>query len=338
MRVILYPSQDTTLYSETPTKNTGLDEILEVGKGDGGSASMRSLIQFDLADISASMIAGNIPGNARFDLVVRHAYAESLKNNQYIEIGYLTSSWEEGTGRLIQDIVQDTDGATWNTLDSSTDWQVSGSDFVLFDQKKISKPIADLTFDVTTQVRAWLTGTIVNHGFILKFPSSDEANTSNVGIIKFFSKDSNTVYKPTLVVKWDDQAYSTGTLGRYPSTDLYVAPSTLNPTYQLDETVRVNLAVRPRTPLKTFASASTQYAGQKYLPTSSYFSIIDAQTNLVIVPADDYSKISCDSNGSYFKFKIQNMYPLRFYRVRIVVEHDGLKEIFDDGYVFKVTQ
>src|SRR4051812_20245324 len=119
MRVILYPSQDTTIYSNLATTNTGLDEILEVGKADDGTGSIRTLIKFDLSDVSASIAAGQIPPSAQFELIMRYAYASDLKNQQSIEIGYVTQSWEEGTGRIIQDTIQDSDGATWNTIDSS---------------------------------------------------------------------------------------------------------------------------------------------------------------------------------------------------------------------------
>jgi hypothetical protein len=336
MRLVFYPSQDATIYSEFPTTNTGLDQILEVGKNQYGTEVIRSLIQFDLTEITSSIVSGNIPIDAKFDLTLYHAYSAELKNRQIIEVERATTAWEEGTGLFIQDTLQDTDGVTWSWPNVSASWATSGSDYVYSDEKQLSKPIADLTIDVTSQVRAWLSGAAPNYGFVLKFPAQSESDTGNVGIIKFFSKDTNTIYKPVLTVKWNDQLYSTASLTSYPSTNLFVAPSTLKSEYTVNEVARVDLAVRSTVPLKTFSNQFTEYQGSRYLPTSSYFSIVDAQTGTVIIPFEDTSKVSCDSNGSYFKFSVQNMYPSRFYRVKIMVERDNMREIFDDGFIFKV--
>ena len=52
---ILYPSQDTAIYEVAKTLNTGLDEILEIGKRDttGGTSysKSRSLVKFDLTQV-----------------------------------------------------------------------------------------------------------------------------------------------------------------------------------------------------------------------------------------------------------------------------------------------
>ncbi|MBC8389706.1 MAG: hypothetical protein H8E13_16910 [Actinobacteria bacterium] len=53
-------------------------------------------------------------------------------------------------------------------------------------------------------------------------------------------------------------------------------------------------------PSKTFVEASSAIT-VKYLPTSSYYSVIDAHTDEVVIPfSDDYTKLSCDSTSNYF--------------------------------------
>ena len=67
MRYFEFPSADTTIYEGTITssKNTGLDEILEVDKimNDAGSVVnvSRVLIKFDISYISRSIVTGLIP-------------------------------------------------------------------------------------------------------------------------------------------------------------------------------------------------------------------------------------------------------------------------------------
>ena len=56
---IFYAEKDTTVYEVVPNSNTGLDEILEVGKrlNDDGDALLKSraLIKFDMTEISQSL-------------------------------------------------------------------------------------------------------------------------------------------------------------------------------------------------------------------------------------------------------------------------------------------
>ena len=54
--------QDTTIYESDPYRNTGLDQILEIGKSGtssgGDLAESRALIKFDLTDL-AGMLSDN---------------------------------------------------------------------------------------------------------------------------------------------------------------------------------------------------------------------------------------------------------------------------------------
>ena len=56
---IFYAESDATLYESAPTRNTGIDEILEVGKrlataGDSLQKS-RSVVKFDMDEITATL-------------------------------------------------------------------------------------------------------------------------------------------------------------------------------------------------------------------------------------------------------------------------------------------
>ena len=72
MHYFIYPEIDTTLYQTSSSMNTGLDEIVEVTKTmnqSGGNVRVsRILTQFDLSEISASMVRGTIASDAKFYL------------------------------------------------------------------------------------------------------------------------------------------------------------------------------------------------------------------------------------------------------------------------------
>ncbi|MBW3545719.1 MAG: hypothetical protein KY428_09015, partial [Bacteroidetes bacterium] len=110
----------------------------------------------------------------------------------------------------------------------------------------------------------------------------------------------------------------------------------VNPSYLQGEVVRADVFVRERYPQKTFNTVHTRYGGDKHLPPTSYYSIVDTLSGTTIIPFSEESKISSEGDKNYFTFKIQNMHPLRYYRVLIKVVHDGQEEIFDNNTSFLV--
>ena len=71
MHYFIFPEIDTTLYSRTGSKNTGLDQILEIRKDQKSDGTMigvsRILMKVDLSYISSSMLRGTIT-NPKFYL------------------------------------------------------------------------------------------------------------------------------------------------------------------------------------------------------------------------------------------------------------------------------
>lgn len=331
MRKFFFPEQDTTLYSEYPTGNTGFDEILEIGKT-GGTYPVRSLIQFDLSSL------GVVPSGSKFDLVLYVANATNLKHRQEIHVSPVVSEWEGGSGYFAQDIIQDTDGATWTLRKNGVTWPSNAAPDVSGSQASVvlMNPVTDLAIDVTDIVTTWLSGS-VNNGVVVAFPSGSEVDTNNVGNVKVFSNETKTIYRPTLVMKWDDQIRVTGSLAATPSSSLICTPATLRSQYRVGEVARIDVSVREQSPTRTFSNVFNAYDGKRYLPATAYYSIVDDLSGAVIIPFDEYSKISCDANGAYFTFRVENMYANRYYRVMLKVEHDGLIEVFDCKYAFKVV-
>ena len=340
--VLIFPAKDASIYSEFPTKASGLDEILEVGKTDHGTDSVRSLIHFDLAPFSQSVAAGQFPSTTEFDLVLRIASAEKLIPGQQIYLYPISKSWDEGAGYFYQSQVYESYGTTWRSNRSGSSWLASGSDFLTstFTSASMSNPVQDLVINVSTMVRNWLSGTITNNGVLLMFTASNESDVGNEGIVRFFSKDSHTVHRPTLVAKYDSSIYITGsTTASTNIEDVKIQASDLLTDYLTGEIPRVYLSVRPLYPTKTFADTLNIFNGTKYyLPTSSYFSLVDARSNTEIIPFDQYSKININGSGSYIEFSTEALYPLRYYQLRYRIERNGRVDIFTDKRLFTIRQ
>jgi hypothetical protein len=111
--------------------------------------------------------------------------------------------------------------------------------------------------------------------------------------------------------------------------------------YSFGDIPRINVFGREHYPLKTFGKSNQQpvYTTPKYLPTSSYYSIKDNETNEIIVDFDDFTKLSCDTNGNYFYLDTTGLAQERYYRILIRVDgNNGDIYTFDAIDIFKVKR
>lgn len=92
-----------------------------------------------------------------------------------------------------------------------------------------------------------------------------------------------------------------GSLSSLVSDDIVVYVKNLQTEYKEKSKGKIRVFGRERYPSRSFASNPLKSI--KYLPTTSYYSIVDADTDQVIIPFDtSYTKLSCDSSGNYFNF------------------------------------
>jgi len=174
---------------------------------------------------------------------------------------------------------------------------------------------------------------------LLKSLDTVEHNiSSSFGEIQWFSSNTHTIYPPKLVFKWDDSIYSlpegaivknTGSL----SVSLYRNQKEYN---QNDEAL-IRLNIRDRYPTREFSTTSN-YLKPSFFTTSSFYSIRDAHTEREIIPFDDYTKLSADDDGMYFKLYMKGLQPERYYRLLLKhINTDGTT-IYDNDYYFKVVR
>lgn len=130
----IYGQKDTTIYELNTRKaqNTGLDEVLEITKffdEDSNSVfagNSRILTKFDLSEISASIVAGDIPNSAQYQLNLISSNETEVKNDYTLEVYPISQSWGEGSGQFF-DNPKSIDGGTWQHREGSSLWGVSST-------------------------------------------------------------------------------------------------------------------------------------------------------------------------------------------------------------------
>ena len=220
MHYFIFPEKDTTIYEDHPTQNAGLDQILEIekqlvyGAADVPSNS-RILIKFNLDDFSSSFASGELSGSdMKFYLNLWTDEAIEIPLSYTLYAYPISQSWEMGIGKRGNN-PRTTEGASWNLRDgitisgvSGSSWVNSGSDYITGSiytaTQSFSYQTSDIQMDITNMVMGWLSGSLPNHGLIIKRSDGDEQSVLNQGTIQFFSKETHTIYRPRIDVIWKD--------------------------------------------------------------------------------------------------------------------------------------
>jgi hypothetical protein len=365
----IFPTKDASIYSLYPSKNTGLDEILEASTKidiSNDPQTSRFLVQFsndEITDIINNKISGS-QWQANFKGYI--ANLEGLNLDTILEFYPISSSWNMGTGKYLYD-PEYTNGVSWvwKSYSGSNAWSTSG--FPAFVTASYSSEIGggtwytgssnntvlpifssqsftyadsgDIDVDITNMVKAWYSGSIENQGFIAK-QAVEFINSSDYQIeMKFFSNDTNTIYPPQLEFRWRDYVFNTGS-STYTILNTQIATVTLseNPgVFYFNSVNKFRVNSRPTYPTRVFQTASL-YTTNYYLPTSSYYAIKDLDTNEFVIDFDNqYTQLSADSISSYFTLYMNGLEPERYYKILIKSIIDGSTIIFDDNYYFKIV-
>ena len=366
----------------TGSQNTGFDEILEIVKYTNNTGNpvnvSRVLMKFDISYISSSIQSGLMPSTTKFYLNLYDANPKELTTSDTLYAYPISQSWTMGEGKL-SDYPRDKEGVSWNyrTGETAADYWATASvypngtggtwftgssgQYSREASQAFDHETTDLRMDVTDIVNNWIysSSAYPNEGFMIKRSGSlgnlstgsgapAEGNTTHLGNYSFFSRDTHTIYVPKLEVAWDDSSWSdaaTGSLSALSSTNLesiklYV--KNLRPEYKENTKVKIRVVGRERYPARTYATSSANLT-VKYLPTSSYYSVRDAYSEDVIIPFDDYSKLSLDSTGNYFNLWMNGLQSERYYRLLFCYKQNSgsineIVEKFDDDLIFKVER
>ena len=347
-------SKDATVYLQQPNQNTGLDEILEISKVYYGSIKdvSHALIKFDVGYISAS-ISNNSITMSSAELILRETKSEEIPLEYTIYANPISGSWEMGTGTRFDNI--STQGVTWNyregdsklewlqnNFESNTTASVNNGDGGTWytnygASQTFNYETADINMDVKSMLRVWMSGSKPNDGIILKYATENESDTADYGQLKFFSKETHTIYQPKIRIGWDDSIFVTGSLVELTANDIKVGVTNLKKEYKVGSIAKIQIFGRELYPLKTFTDTFA-YASTKHLPATTYYQIRDFASNDIIIPFSDYSKVSCDSNGNYIKVNFSNWEANRVYKIEFKIDNNGSIEYFDNDTTFSLTK
>ena len=354
-------SFDASIYLQQPEQNAGRDEILEVGKLYYGSSKdiTRTLIKFDTGSIK-SEITSIGTGSWQTYLVLRSANSQEIPLEYSIYANAVSQSWTMGTGTKFDNITSD--GISWKYRDGVSTWQDNvtagtavftagttgsanaegGTWFITGSAtQSFSNEPDDIRINVTNIMHQWVSGSLKNNGFIVRHSIDVENDTLDYGLLKFFSKETNTIYEPKLELVWDDSLFTTGSLTSVTgsaSDDYKVVVTNLKNEYSKDTKIKIRVKGRDMFPYKTFGT-TFGYDQAKFLPSgSTYYQIEDYVTNEIIVPFGDYSKLSCDSTSNYFNLDTSTYAADRVYRLKIKILQSGITDIIDDKLTFKIVE
>ena len=204
--------------------------------------------------------------------------------------------------------------------------------------QSFSYSTSDIRMDISKICQAWICNSIPNEGLILL--TSEELNSNSNSSLKFFSRETNTIYSPYIDVMWDDSSFVTASLNPITaSLGVSISIKNIKKEYKSGSKIKISVFSRELNPIKGFSDYQSNYSTPKYLPTSSFYSIKDNESEEVIIDFDDYTKLSCDQYGNYFFLDTTCLAQERYYRILIKSEFgDGSIQIFDNNSVFKVTR
>jgi len=355
----IYPTKDTTIYSYSASMNTGIDEILEIEKTipiQGSAANLaRTLIGFNWTAAKAEL--NTLPGSfstklaaGQFSskLILHATQPENIPYTYKIEALPLLVDWQMGIGRRSHSPIT-TKGASWGFSDNSgsQNWGVGNAGgrasqtMANIQTQSFEFESSDINIDVSESVAYWEANDSSEFGLRLSITSSQEEDTLEYGKLKFFSKDTNTIYSPKMQIGWDDSIYHTGSMAAATSDEIMVYIKNNKYEYKEKEVIRVEVRARDIYPTATYATTSAALESY-YLPTGSYYSIKDAETEEAFIDFNtSYTKLSTSGSGHYFDLAMNALTAERLYKIVLKVDsrnYNGQVEYFDSNHIFKVVR
>lgn len=370
----IFPDKDSFIFSETSTGNAGRDEILEIagykGTIDGTGQASRVVTKFldsEIDDVINNKITLDFTGSMSASLKMYLADATEIPVEYCLKAYpiYIAGSgeWDNGTGKFLDEPVNRT-GVSWVYKNGGqlNEWSTSGftalttgsygtgtagggnwytasnGESMEFYQSHSISSTHDMDIDVTKAVKQIYNDDLPNKGFLVKLEDKYEFYTTASIRLKYFSKDTNTIYPPFLEFGWDDRTYDQGDLSLL-STDISTIDIKNNKGRYTDEgKQRFRITARPTYPTRTFTTSSV-YLTNHVLPSASYWGLRDENTEEMVVDFNtNFTKISCDSNGSYFDVYMDGLQPERYYRILVKTTLDGSTVVVDNKNIFKVVR
>lgn len=275
---------DATIYEQYPTINAGIDSYLEVATTVESNTkyATRNLVKFDTLDITNKIAQLNIQ-NPKYRLKLYISDESEIYQDYKLVALPISESWANGLGRYYNYPNTTEPGVCWSYKNGTTPWGTGsyyttpgGGTWNTSSQYICTQSFSyddnhDTGFDVTSIVEGWLTGSIDNNGIIIKYTDDIEYIVSESSNIKFYSRDTNTIYQPILEILSDDFEFNNSTETYFNET-IYASQSSLFPTLSLDTSFTNSgsydyetLIINSSSQYKTVTSSSNIGPIQEYL-------------------------------------------------------------------------
>lgn len=340
-------SADATIYErnispDRSKQNTGLDSILELVKErhvDAEYNAFRSRILIKFSDIPTYQGSGEYWLN-----LIETGESKHIPINFSVDVCRLITDWDMGVGTLADDPITEDQGVSWTYVtgeDNGITWISPGGDYSADNSASLDYEYKtlDLKVNISDIVSDWSASGEPNYGLLIKF-SDIEEQASGSSILSYFSTETNTIYQPKLEYWYDDTSFITGSLTPLDITnEILLYPYHINGRYQKDSIVKFRTIGRELYPTKTYVTQSVDNITNYYLPTSSYWAIIDEHTDEYVVPFNEtYNKLSCDETSNYFIFDMNNLEPGRYYKIIYKIITDNTERYYDRNFIFEVVK
>jgi len=276
----------------------------------------RALLKFDLTAISISISSGAI-ANPKFAIKLKVCNEYNLPITYAIFALPISQSWNMGDGYM-SDEGSDS-GVSWVYRDNNfgTEWFSSSVDITprppidfinnpslltasfaygggtwyssSWCSQSFRYQSADIDMDVTSMVMVWLSGSIPNEGMILI--GSDELQATGSGFyLKFYSRDTNTIYSPYLDVMWDDIALAGGYITGSESTGSVTITTVAS---------GISASIQSGSSLVIDGGVSGSFSGSAFIMTSANYITASEQIFNYNAPADSSGNSVWYANNGY---------------------------------------
>ena len=379
MHYFVFPSADAWISSGSSKltgetfqdQNFGQDQILEVKKEFNNESffyKTRALVNFagtSFNEMSNSIANGDIE-NPKFYLRLFASTGNSDTSGEYkLSALAISQSWDEGTGKF-GDRPKTKSGVSWlnrsypvsgNEVSWSTGLGISNYGVSTIEHnvneeeaeavQSFAYESGDIEMDISSIASNWISGSSPgNHGVLIRISGSQETDETTLAALKFFSRNTHTIYAPRLELRWDGHkpitGSNTGSLSRLDlsgNTDNHIYTIGLKDSYRDTDKIKFRIGARKQYVQKTF-STSVQRVSGSYIPEGSgSYAIVDVATGEKVIDFSSYSKLSCDSKSNYFIEYLNGFYPDRYYKILIkLLYEDGQEIIYDDDFEFKIVR
>jgi hypothetical protein len=346
--VRVHPNKSNTIYSDKPYMNSGKDQIIELTSDK--LAISRILLGFSVPEISSIINSLTVPWSAFLKLYI--ANESGLPENYIVQVKKIASEWKEGTGNALNE-PETHSSSTWIFTDteSQTKWidnissgvttsynpdSPGGGNWYSSENADIEITKATdnyLYVEVSDLIETLVTG--LGTGLLVKLHSNHEGNYNERINVKYFSEDTNTIYKPVLEIRYNDSEY-TATDNIVNNLDINVSIARPYETVSLTDIINFKIGLNQTFKSKTY---TTVYSPIRILniPNGSYWQLRDVITGeIVIAGSPTTTKISCVNNVNFFTLNLRNLYKHRYYTFDIFIVVGSNIKRFTPKYTFNI--